>query len=188
MQEHKNPVHLSYSFYISAGSKDLLKHINGIMRRNGYLGLADGGGTIHYVIDGSKNLYETANNIEKLMLDRLEKDYDKRSQAVEKYLEQRHQVDDIQTILLDLGFKASLKGFLYLSHLLNILIEDANKPSSPDKVHYIMIAEKFNSTKAQVDRVINYALKKANYIESNAIAISELLNEVKQKLEENKKR
>ena len=67
MHNEGKPFNISYEFYVSSSSKDLLKYLQQIMRKNGYLGLADGGGRLHYVLDGTKNLYETAHNIEKLV-------------------------------------------------------------------------------------------------------------------------
>lgn len=183
MHNEGKPFNISYEFYVSSSSKDLLKYLQQIMRKNGYLGLADGGGRLHYVLDGTKNLYETAHNIEKLVFgDTQGSSYYQKQIEIE--VEKMSSFLFIQDYLVKIGLKPSLKGYVYLCHLLLILMDESKGVNAPDKTHFSTLADYYQTGRQQIDRNIDYALKKAGYNETNSVFIARILQEIKKALEE----
>lgn len=167
-----------YEFYVSAGSKDLIRHLSFIMQRNGYVGLADGGGKMHYVVDGSKNLYETAANIRAVLREQREAFADENQGEAE--LRRKNLIrDTVDDVLEARGFKPTLKGYIYLRALLRAMMTGREELTKPDKKVYAAVCERYNTGRKQLDRVIHYSLKKAGIAGSNSEAIMSLAEEIK---------
>lgn len=172
---------LSYEFYVSAGSKDLIRRLNDIMRRHGYIGLADGGGRMHYVVDGSKNLYEAASNIRMIL--REQEESLRLAGEPEKSRElKRVRRKLIEELLEEKGLKPSLKGFIYLRDLLEMLADSAGDFANVSKQLYDELCSRYQTGRKALDRVIHYSLKKAGISLSNSEAIAMLSDELERRL------
>lgn len=167
---------IAYEFYVSSGSKDLIRHLSGIMRRQGYIGYADGGGRMHYVVDGSQNLYETAGRIRTILREREEDLYE---EALELRKLRKQLRTAAETVLDRRGFKPTLKGYLYLRALLEALAVSEDSSLKADKALYLRLCEEFQTGRKQMDRVISYSLNRAGIKLCNSEAIALLAEEAR---------
>ncbi len=170
-----NPEIKAYEFYISSSSKDLMTHISEIMKRNGYIGHADGGGKMHYIVDGSKNLYKTSNSIMQILSDSEAAAY-----QADNYNELKLQERAVLQILDKYKFQRHLKGFNYLKLLLETILASGDDKTSPDKEIYGKVCKSFDTGRRQLDRVLNYTFKKVNLLGTNTTIITELIREVRE--------
>lgn len=170
-----NPEIKAYEFYISSSSKDLMNHISEIMRRNGYIGYADGGGKMHYIVDGSKNLYKTSNSIMQILSDSEAAAY-----QADNYNNLKLQEKAVLQILEKYKFQRHLKGFNYLKLLLETVLASEDDKTIPDKEIYGIVCKAFETGRRQLDRVLNYTFKKVNLFGTNTTIITELIREVEE--------
>lgn len=173
----------TYEFYISSSSKDLMRKLGEIMRKQGYIGYADGGGKMHYVIDGSNNLYRAADNIFSIISEGEDNQYRVLNQAE---IELKHKC--IDQVLTDNNIPRQLKGYNYLRELLFAIISSEHAKTIPDKDMYYQLQDKYNTGRKQIDRVINYAFKKAGKEGSNNFLIAELVSQTRELFTEDKNR
>lgn len=66
--------------------------------------------------------------------------------------------ETVKTLLLELGIPANLKGYLYLSYAIELLIDREDTSFGVVKGLYPIIASKFNSTVSRVERSIRHAI------------------------------
>lgn len=170
-----NPEIKAYEFYISSSSKDLMNHISEIMRRNGYIGYADGGGKMHYIVDGSKNLYKTSNSIMQILSDGEAAAY-----QADNHNKLKLQEKAVQQVLEKYKFQRHLKGFNYLKLLLETVLASNDNKTIPDKEVYSIVCKAFETGRRQLDRVLNYTFKKVNLHGTNTTIITELIREVEE--------
>ena len=160
-----------YEFYVSSGSKDLMRKLNTIMRKDGYIGLADGGGKMRYIVDGSSNLYESAATIKMIL--REQEEALLASGAPERRLAlKQERRRDIEAFLKAKGLKANLKGFIYLRAILEMLLESGEEYPDVSKKVLAEICERYRTGRKAADRVIRYSLKQAGIKMSNSQAIA----------------
>lgn len=171
----------AYEFYVSSGSKDLMRHIADIMRSHGFVGLADGGGKMHYVVDGSRNLYEAAAHIRAILtvVSESSAESDLKKTARDKFLIGKA----VQEILSENGLKPTLKGYTYLGTILTAMLEKKSTLLVPDKALYARITAHFATGRRQMDRVIHYSLTQAGLTLSNNQAIANFLQQARERLE-----
>lgn len=79
------------------------------------------------------------------------------SLSVPKYSSHRFE-ESIKMLLLEIGIPANLKGYLYLSYSIKLLIERDSISGSIAKELYPEVAIKFNSTVSRVERSIRHAI------------------------------
>lgn len=162
---------LRCEFYVSSGNKDLIRHLSDIMKRQGYIGLADGGGRMHYVVDGSKNLYETASNI-RMILRENEANLLSSAEPLRMRELRRKRLAMIEDYLESKGLKSNLKGFVYLRFILERLLESGEDFPNVSKELYAEMCERYQTGRKAADRVIHYVLMKAGIEISNSEAVA----------------
>ncbi len=177
-------------FYISSNSRDVMRRLSDIMRKQGYIGLADGTGKTHYIFDGSKNLYETATEI-KQILHNLEVEV---PTPYENLLTEKRRARAEQAAretLDSLPMKMSLKGYLYLMKIMQYMLMGDSKVLIPDKTMYSEICSEYRTNRTLIDRAIHYALQKSGFKGTNAENIAKLQIDARERftrLEEDEER
>ncbi len=169
----------SVEFFVSSNSRDVMRRLADILRKQGYLGLADGSGRTKYYFDGSRNLYETVSEFHAIMAEQsyvppttLEREQeDKRKQEAEQAA---------RGILNRIGMKMSLKGYLYLLKILQALLLSDGVALTPDKHIYGHLEVVYQTSRDSIDRAIHYALKQCGYHGANSILIPKLLVEARE--------
>ncbi len=157
-------------FYVSSSSKDLMRKIGEIMKRDGYIGYADGSGKMHFIIDGANNLYSASNNIYSILAEVESTPY-----AAEHSKLIDIQEESIEAILRKFKIPENLKGYAYLRSLLFEMLSDGLKSNLPDKETYNKVAEYYETGRKQIDRVINYSFKKGGWNAPNSHIITSML-------------
>ena len=164
----------SYEFYVAANNRDLILHLSEILKRYGYIGYADGGGKMHYVVDGSTGAYKSAGNIMAVLSEAESEFYSNKN-----LLDYERQKESIELVLAKNKIPRRLKGYTYLfGILLEMLVNEQDK-TTPDKAVFSKVAEQYGTGRRQIDRVINYSFKKANIVGTNSGILADLVNEVR---------
>lgn len=177
------PFTKSFEFYVSSGNKDLMRHLNEIMQKQGYLGLADGGGKMHYVVDGSGNLYQSANVITGILKEQTQKFGISEQDYSQQYWRKRIQIKAVEKILHAYHLNPSLKGYGYIRSIILAVLEKEPQIVFPDKEIYMEVAQLHGTGRKQLDRVIRYSLSKAGLNLKNSQAITAFIKESREEAE-----
>ena len=78
----------------------------------------------------------------------------------------------VTTLLRELSMPVSLKGYSYIRHAIELIIQDENNMYQLTKVLYPTVAKKFATTPARVERAIRHAIEITWYRE--AVGLSKL--------------
>lgn len=166
---------IGLSFYIASSDKDILAKVSDIMRGQGYIGIADMGGRIQYIVDGRNNLYSTVHQIRKLADQSLDDGclgWDTDDNVLRR---------SVETVLHQYQIPRSLKGFQLLRYMLVLGARDETIMRPVNKVLYPKAAEHFQISCHQVDRIVRYATKQAGINEGNASFMIKLRDEIVEK-------
>ena len=142
----------SIAFHIASSNMDILEKIQHLLEKNGYIGLKDGYGRFHYMIDGRKGAPYATRKIKELAYSLLKK---KESNEQELMENARFYVDSVMNCY---NFPTSTNGYVFLRY---ILIEAVMNPSllrSLSKGAYLQCAQAFGAKANQVERDIRYCL------------------------------
>ncbi len=142
------------SFYIAANDQEILRQVTRLMAHNGYLGMTDTAGRVHYVVDGRKGTpYASRRILEaagQLLLDQERTDY--RVQGLVR--------EAVDTVLNHYQIAPELNGYQYLRFMLLYVGTDQTRIKPITKKLYPLAAERFRVQISQVERDIRYALSK----------------------------
>ena len=144
------------SFYIAASDQEIMQQIKRLMKQNGYIGVTDTAGRMHYVVDGqrgtpyaSRRILEAAGQI---LLDRQQSEY-----SVQALIHK-----SVDLILLKHQIRPELNGYRFLRFMLLYIGLDHTKIKPITKRLYPLVAERFQVRVSQVERDIRYALEKTD--------------------------
>lgn len=160
------------NFYVAASDRDILSKVSDILRGQGYVGIADTSGEIHYIVDGRKNLYASVHHMQRI------------AEASQSYGMDAVDIDEtllretIEAVLYRHRIPQNLKGYQLLRYILLIAAKDETIIRPISKVLYPKTAEHFSLTINQVDRIIRYATKQAGIEDGNASLITRLRDEI----------
>jgi len=145
------------SFHLASSDKELIEKLTAVMRKTGHLSFSDSMGREHYIVDGRKGVPALSQNINKAaqeLADRRRED----SLRLSKY--SRPAIDKVMDLT---GIPHQLKGFRYIRHSLERLMENEALISPISKTIYPDIAKNFQCTVLQVERDVRYAVSKATF-------------------------
>lgn len=154
------------SFDVASTDRDVLQKVNNILQRQGYIALGDGAGRQHYLVDGRRNLYKAAHNIQDLS-----------KQSYESLLPQRNYDDHIlreaiDQVLAEAGVQRQLRGFQVLRYILQLIVPDETIMRPLKKSLYPRVGEYFHMSVEQIDRVLRYCLARCGWSKGNSAFIS----------------
>ena len=152
------------AFFIAASDQEIISQVKKLMRQDGYLGVTDTAGRVHYVVDGrkgtpyaSRRILEAAGQI---LLDRQQSDHSVQAlihHSVDKVMA-RHQI------------RPELNGYQYLRFMLLYTGIDHTKIKPITKTLYPQVAQRFHVRVSQVERDIRYALAQTDLKRSGLTA------------------
>ncbi len=149
----KRSNHGEIGFYIACDDKSILNCVNTMLLNNGVVGLSDGSGKIHYLIDGRRGEAYATGRVREKVLTLAEPVNDPKLDEVYVYMA-------IDTALDKHGFVPTLLGTQILRFLLLQLYRDPRRLKGVMKELYPMATPVFHVTPGQVERNIRYAIKK----------------------------
>lgn len=149
-----NPGHTG--FYIASTDQELLNQVSQVINRNGYVGLMDTAGRIHYVIDGRRGSPYAARRIEEAA-GRMSRD---RDEAIADRSQQLGRI--IDRVMQSNLHNSHLKGYRYLRCMLGLTTHDPTLLRPISKTLYPTVAVQFHVTTTQVERDVRYVLKLAS--------------------------
>ncbi len=143
-------------FFVAANDYDLLGQVNKLLARQGYVGVMDTAGRMHYLVDGRRGTPFASRRI-----------LEATSRAfLDKYGEgetiQKLVVHFVDQVLQDNGVRPELKGYRFLRAILIYIGLDDTKIKPISKNLYPVIANHFKASTSQVERDIRYALKETD--------------------------
>jgi hypothetical protein len=160
--EHQKEIQHSskdISFHLATSDKELAEKVSSIMKRNGHLTFSDSMGYEHYIVDGRNGLPFLSRNIDNAAKEMFDKNNARYGRTEEfNYLA-------VDKVLESSAIPNHLKGFRYLKHILNRLMEDDTLFSPISKTLYPEISAMYKSKNFQIDRDIRYAISKSIYID-----------------------
>lgn len=160
------------NFYVAASDRDILTKVSDIMKVQGYLGVADTSGEIHYIVDGRQNLYASVHHMQRIAESKL--GYELHASEIDDTALR----ESVEAVLYRHRIPQNLKGYQLLRFILLMAAKDETIIRPISKILYPRTADRFSLTIHQVDRIIRYATKQANIDEGNASLITRLRDEV----------
>lgn len=165
----------SFYFYVSSSNKDLLRHVNYILQQKGYIVYQDDEDRLHYLIDGSENLYAAVDNMMAIVSDTDSINY--RSNNKRKIYLQNKAIKDI---LDKYKIPRELKAYPYLRTIFKKMLREEQDKATPDKYIYQEVARQFHTGRTQLDRVLDYCFKKLGLEGTNSQIISEMIADLRE--------
>lgn len=81
--------------------------------------------------------------------------------TVQEKREKGNYIEEITTIIHEIGIPAHIKGYLYLRDAISMVVEEIELLGSVTKVLYPRIAQKYETTPSRVERAIRHAIEVA---------------------------
>lgn len=175
-------------FYLVSGERELLKKMIELMSKKGYLGITDTGGRVHYLLDARHNLYRTADTAahlaEKLAEDRSLYQHDGGPEGAPVRLNPAMAGELVEEVLLASNFSPHLRGYTYLKYLLIYLAQKKEAIINPLKELKFMVADRYQISSDQAERVMRYAVNKSGLAISLGKAIQYLNSKVRERADQ----
>jgi len=140
-------------FTVVINDKEMLDQLDRLMTRQGYAGVVDTAGRLHYLVDGRKGMPYASRKILEAT-GRLIKDQCDNARPLKASI--GHNVDQV---LMDSGIRPELKGYRYIRAMLLMIGLDETRIKPVTKVLYPDIATHFHVKASQVERDVRYALQ-----------------------------
>lgn len=158
-------------FYLAGTEREMLRRIGDIMKRQGYVAVADLDGRTHFFLDPQSNAYQAVRTIEKVHRDIKVR---KGTYSKEDLWKQQQIAEEI---LRSYGFNMNLSGSKLISEAVLLLNEDYRLIKPIAKGLYARLALQENADAKQIERNIRYAVASSALSESNSAAINRVFNE-----------
>lgn len=140
-------------FYIACDDRSILNCVNTMLLNQGVVGLSDGDGKVHYLIDGRRGEAYAVGRVKDTVLTLAESRKDPKLDEVYVYMA-------IDTVIEKNGFVPTLLGTQILRFLLYELYKDPGKLKGVMKELYPLAMPVFHVTPGQVERNLRYAIRK----------------------------
>ncbi|NLO36131.1 MAG: hypothetical protein GX112_07245 [Clostridiaceae bacterium] len=140
-------------FTVVVNDKEMLDQLNRLMIRQGYAGVMDTAGRLHYLVDGRKGMPYASRKILEAT-GRMIKDQCDNARPLQASI--GHNVDKV---LMANGIRPELKGYRYIRCMLLLIGLDETRIKPVTKVLYPDIANHFHVKASQVERDVRYALQ-----------------------------
>lgn len=155
------------AFYVAADNQELLNKIYHLMEGKGMVGVKDGYGHFHYLVDGRKGAPFVARRLEDMSRILL------REAISDSHMEEANAAFYVDAVLACYPFDRSLQGYEYLRHILISVALDPSTRICLSKKLYPETARFFKVRAAQVERNIRYSLDKLKEREKTATIYDE---------------
>ncbi len=156
-----------YDFYVASNDREIMRHLDALMRQKGYLGIADSGGRMHYVLDARQDLYRQVHKV--LQISEKHKEQTGEPQPNLEALD-----DEIEALLDDYPFNKALRGYQILRYLLHHSVLDDSKLYPVSKQLYPLAEKRYQMTTLQVERSLRYVFREAGFEGGSASVIRRL--------------
>lgn len=164
----------SEEFFLASSERETMRRISEILRRQGYVAVADLDGKTQFFLDPDANPYQAIRTMEII---RKQRRYSKSTYA--DTLDSRKRRRIMSNILESFGFNATLSGTELIHTSVLLLCDDYRLIKPISKGLYTVLADQYSMSTKQVERNIRYAIAQSELSESNSVALSRLLNEYK---------
>lgn len=164
----------SEEFFLASSERETMRRISEILRRQGYVAVADLDGKTQFFLDPDANPYQAIRTME---IVRKQRRYSKSTYA--DTLDSRKRRRIMSSILESFGFNATLSGTELIQTSVLLLCDDYRLIKPISKGLYTVLADQYSMSTKQVERNIRYAIAQSELSESNSVALSRLLNEYK---------
>ncbi len=168
----------SYDFYVATSDRDVMRHIDELIRQRGFVGVADTAGRMHYLVDARDGINRGVHRILSLAVER----ENERAERLHPDPLMLHEV--VEECLLGAGLRQRLRGYGILRYLLLQTAVDESRLRPLGKGLYPLAAKYYRITTSQVERAIRYAASDAGLEMSNMELIGHLHGEVLRLLRE----
>ncbi|MDI9470834.1 MAG: sporulation initiation factor Spo0A C-terminal domain-containing protein [Bacillota bacterium] len=169
---------ISYDFYVAASDRDVMRHIDELIRQRGILGVADTAGRMHYLVDARDGLNRGVHRMLSLA-------FDQGSERVEREHPDPLMLQRVvEETLLAAGMKQRLRGYGILRYLLLQTALDESRLRPLGKGLYPLAAKYYRITTSQVERAIRYVAADAGLRMTNMELIGRLHSDVMLRLKE----
>lgn len=166
-------------FYLASSEKDMMRRISDILRRQGYVAVADLDGKTCFFLEPQGNPYKTVRTMQEIRdIRTLSPTY---GRSFDELVQQAELLDEM---LEDYGFDHLLTGTKLVRSGIEILNRDYSLIRPISKGLYRVLADRNNSTVKQVERNIRYAISRSRFNESNSVVLNRLLQEYQRKIQE----
>lgn len=164
----------SEEFFLASSERETMRRISEILRRQGYVAVADLDGKTQFFLDPDANPYQAIRTME---IVRKQRRYSKSTYS--DTLDSRKRRRIMSNILESFGFNATLSGTELIHTSVLLLCDDYRLIKPISKGLYTVLADQYSMSTKQVERNIRYAIAQSELSESNSVALSRLLNEYK---------
>lgn len=164
----------SEEFFLASSERETMRRISEILRRQGYVAVADLDGKTQFFLDPDANPYQAIRTME---IVRKQRRYSKSTYS--DTLDSRKRRRIMSNILESFGFNATLSGTELIQTSVLLLCDDYRLIKPISKGLYTVLADQYSMSTKQVERNIRYAIAQSELSESNSVALSRLLNEYK---------
>ena len=164
----------SEEFFLASSERETMRRISEILRRQGYVAVADLDGKTQFFLDPDANPYQAIRTME---IVRKQRRYSKSTYS--DTLDSRKRRRIMSNILESFGFNATLSGTELIHTSVLLLCDDYRLIKPISKGLYTVLADQYSMSTKQVERNIRYAIAQSELSESNSVALNRLLNEYK---------
>ena len=134
----------------------LLENINGMLSHNGVIGVRDGEGKIHYIIDGRRDRMSASHTVTSLVPSPGVADHEDYYDVCAK------------SVFLQFGMDFSLIGTIILYDSIKKILYSEDAIPINMKTIYLEASERLPLTFTQVERDVRYALKRSGLASSGS--------------------
>ncbi|MCQ2528068.1 MAG: hypothetical protein MJ108_02990 [Saccharofermentans sp.] len=148
--------------YVVCSDKALLDKINKMLKRQGVLGVTDGEGKLHYMIDGRKNKSSAARQVNEFVHAFKEQMVSVTSDVPESIMEAIIE-ETIDEAFEFYGFDRTLFGSKVLRYMVRYCLYGGDTESRNLKELYIRAGHDLNMTVQQIERNVRYSIRGSQF-------------------------
>ena len=165
--------------YIVCSDKNLLDKINTMLKRQGIVGVTDGEGRLHYMIDARKNTNNAVRQVNEFVKSSQEHLVSNPRTSAEKNIASDILEESIDDVMNFYCMDKTLMGTKVVVYLLRHAILFGGFDKRNVKELYLAAGWDLNLTYAQIERNVRYAFSKSKFkgVRMKTLAIMEILLE-----------
>jgi len=173
--EEKNIIGNDISLYVICNDRNLLDNINGMLSRNGIIGVMDGTGKVQYMVDARKDKTAAMAKINKFITSRILPFGDNNSLVYDSVA---------RTVFEEYGFDMAHIGSVIIYEAIKDVLHRGGAAPSNVKHIYLEASVKFDMTFDQIARDVRYSIKASLYPNMRtATLIKDLSEEISDRME-----
>lgn len=158
--------------YVVCSDKALLDKINKMLKRQGVLGVTDGEGKLHYMVDARKNKSSAARQINEFVNSFKEQIINGVNSEISDDVVDSIVEESIDEVLAFYGFDNTLFGTKVLRYLVRFCLYGGNMEKRNLKELYINAGWELNMTVQQVERNVRYTIRGSKFVDSKIKTLS----------------